>query len=183
MATLPTIVDDWKAFLKDGETVVWSGSGSARNMWPLIALALAFFGPLGIWFGHAAFSYASVEQFCLGDQSYTCGRFFLFRWPGTIICGAFVLLPVLAVIAQAFGWFRHDFALTERRALWIVRTPWNKTPKKPYETDLTTGDASIDNGHVRFGSSSNGVRFYGLSRSEREIVLSLASKLARAQQT
>ena len=175
-------LDDWKAFLKEGETVVWSGSGSARYMWPMIALGLAFFGSLGIWFGHTALFYDNIDQFCLDDRSYTCARFFLFRWPGTIICGGSVLLPVLAEIALAFGWFRQDFALTERRALWIVRTPWNKALGKLYESDLTTENASLENGHVKFGSSHNGVRFYGLSPRKRDIILSLSYKLARAHQ-
>ena len=181
--TAPTMsLDAWRAFLKEGETVVWSGRASARYIWPMIAMALAFFGLMASWFGHAALIYDSVDQFCVGDRSYSCARFFLFRWPGTIICGVIVLLSVLALIALAFGWFRHDFALTERRALWIVRTPWNKAPGKLYESDLTSEIALLENGHVKIGSSPKGVSFFGLSPRQRDIVLSISYKLARAHQ-
>lgn len=179
-STEPFTADDWTVFLKDGETLRWHGSSSLMYLWPRLTLGVVFFGICGISFADSALNYSSVHDYCSGHVTRSCSREFSFRWPGTLASGVMVLVLALGMIGSAAGWIRHNFALTDSRALQLHQAPWRKPPGKLYQADLATQKAQLDFGQVRFGSSSSGLRFMGLSPDERQTVLSLANNPATA---
>ena len=183
MVAAPMSQKDWAAILQEGELLYWFGGPSFRRMGPKITIGSVFFLIIGVVFAEAAFGYSTVEDFCGIHPHYSCARFFALRWLGVTGSFGLGLTGLFAITATALGWLRHSYAVTDHRALWIIKAPWHAPPGKLYEADLVSELPRLDGEQVKFGTSPKGVRFMGLNPKQREIVYSLAIKLGRAKQT
>lgn len=175
---LPMTAEDWKPFLNQDEALRWFGSGELAYWWTTLTMAAIFFGICGISFGNAALFYPDFQSYCLEDHTNGCSKFFAMRWPGLVTSIGFLVFALLSVIAMSFGWLRHNFALTDRRALWIIDAPWRKTRAKLYEADYRVEKPRIHMKAVKFGHSVSGVSFAGLSPEQRDLILQLVSDIA-----
>jgi hypothetical protein len=171
--------DDWKPFLQEGETVVWSGRGSAWNALPQTAIIFACILALALWYGYDSLMFPSVDLYCRNDHSYRCAKSFLFAQPALMFLVSVLVFIVLVQLLWTLGWLRHDMALTERRALWIVTFPWQKAPGSFYQTSLKN-EALERWCDVRFGVPKSYFRFIGLSASERSRVVHLCWSMRKA---
>ncbi|GLS88766.1 hypothetical protein GCM10010873_37400 [Cypionkella aquatica] len=175
---LPMTAEDWKPFLNQDEALRWFGSSRLAYYWTTLAMGAAFFGVGGIAFGNAAFFYPDLQSYCFDHHTKGCSKFFAMRWPGLVASVGFVLIALASVAMMWLGWLRHNFALTDRRALWIINAPWRKTRAKLYETDYLLKRPHITMGAIKFGNSASAVRFIGLSPEQRRAILDMVSEIA-----
>ena len=178
---LPMTAEDWKPFLNQDEALRWFGSSELLYYWTTLAMGAIFFGIGGIAFGNAAFFYPDLQSYCLDDHTNGCSKFFAMRWPGLVASVGFVLISLVSIAMMWLGWLRHNFALTDRRAFWILDAPWRKTRAKLYEADFRVEKPRIDMKAVKFGYSDRGVSFAGLSPEQRDLILKLVSEIAGEQ--
>lgn len=173
---------DWAPFQKADEKLLWSGSASVRAIWRTIVLGIGFFGITAFWFGHIAFNYSSLGDYCADHYTRGCAKAFWLRWPGLVASTGFVLCGILTLPISWFRWACYDYAVTDRHALLIYRAIWRKSPPKLYVADLPKEKPRIEHGEILFGASKY-VCFRGLSQNQIDTVLSLVDNLTKVQRT
>lgn len=178
---LPMTAEDWKPFLNQGEVLRWYGRSALRYYLPFLAVGALIFGSGTILYGNAAFFYSDVQSYCASHHFSGCSRFFSVRWLMLIGSLSVVLMASYFIATMLLGWLRHNFAITDRRALLVMDAPFPKMRAKLYEADYILQRPHISMGSIKFGNSTSAVRFFGLSQKQRSAILDSVSEIAGEQ--
>ena len=170
MTSGPTDKEYWKPFLQDDERLLWSGSPTLGTWWPTLLGGFVLSGFSGSVFWSAATFNGNVIEYCSSYHSSKCSLVYVLAWPLLIASYGFILALAFIFISLLTGWMRHNYALTNLRAISVVRKVWRTPSERQHSIELARVVAKNERGLVTFLGKSN-LHFVGLSRSQRSEVI------------
>ena len=175
------LIGVWPFHLNDGEQVLWVGHQSVRLALRILLPGLIFFGGIGFMAWHDIGTTSTLAGACSGTFGGTCVRFFVFRWPLLIGCGAIVLVILALTFGLLTGLIGHQYALTQGRALWSIRAPWNRGAPRLFAADFRVHRPYADGGSVVFGEKTKGFVFSGIGVQQAKIVVDTVERMTKAK--
>ena len=171
----PMAAEDWIPLLQPGESLRWNGTSTTRNFVRAMLNVFLFSLLCATVLGYQSW-YSSPAGFC-GKEDGHCLTVFPIFGLAAIVGLLVALLAVVESALHAKGSRLNDFAITDRRAILMVRGAFLRGAVILRDELLRPAEQRF--ACVSFGDRKYGLKFAGLKPCDRQFVIDLTREILR----